>query len=252
MGDTWIAPETAIVADAGALERDEQRQVEPQDAADAAPDLAVATPDVAAVVQDVAPDAAREVAALGAVVDTWLASAIAVVDGRLSFDGLPGVSADGMHLALVDVAGGRVAIDVARLDGKVLVDKVLQEAREHDVDPTTLQRRFRARIAQAHKVLAKAGMHALTKTTFVVGGGDYVVQVPGANPVTVAKAALDLPCGRATGIDAAFVDREHGLVVMSVVRDGNCATDKTRHDWHVVTIDRRLEALEPRPADEVP
>ncbi len=194
---------------------------------------------------DVVHDAAEAEVQDGVADAVGLASTIAVVDGRLSWVGLPGVSADGMHLALLDVARGRVAIDVVRLDGKVLVEKVLREASEHDAEPDKLMRRYKARIAQAHKVLAKAGMHALIGTTVEVRGADFVVQVPGAKPVTLGRATLDRPCGRATGIDAAFIDREHQLVVVSVVRDGDCATDEARNDWHVVT-------LESAPAAEVP
>lgn len=156
----------------------------------------------------------------------------------LGFVGLPGVSADGMHVAIIDRQRGRVALQVRRLDGEVLVEKVLIEASEAAAaeGDTAVQRRVRGRALGAQKVLRQAGMRGLEERRDALSEshGQLVAKVRGFETLTLDKQALP-GCERAD-VATAFVDPEYGVVLLNVVPGAECATGQARAAWQILTL----------------
>lgn len=169
-------------------------------------------------------------------------------EGYLSLRGFPGVSADGMHLALLvgDGATGPLVLRIARIDGSTLLEKVLLEPGESpkaaDEERAALvRRRIGARATAAQRVLAKANMRSLTRAATPAEGGTVVVEsgdqlavtLPGFAATKSPRTVLDRSCSAVT--QAVFTDLEHGLVV---ARLGHVAspTCPTADDWQVFAL----------------
>jgi len=266
------SPRLATTTSATASDADASNASNAFDAASTPPEATAAAPDADAVDEvDVAKavdaakaggdhtsdasNAAADIAAATAIAEPTAVAAVADArEGFLSLRGFPGVSGDGMHIALVvgDRVAGPLAVRVTRIDGSVLLEKPLIEKGEaHDpATPAdqernaTLRRRIGARATAAQRVLAKANMRSLLReptpaeggTTVVVSGDQLAVTLPGFVVGHYPRSLLDRGCATPTTLAALYSDREHGLVVASFAHEPS-ATCSANDEWQVFALD---------------
>lgn len=154
--------------------------------------------------------------------------------------GFPGISADGMHVAVLlgDPARGPLRMRVARIDGSVLLERTLL-----DEGDDVRERRLAQRLAPAQRVLDKARMRAIRPWSgpgidppVALDKDALRVSLPGFTaatlPVTTLSAA---PCAQAS-IAELFADDEHGVVLARVQHRFDEPCDVPEHDWRVFAL----------------
>ncbi len=154
--------------------------------------------------------------------------------------GFPGISADGMHVAVLlgDPARGPLRMRVTRIDGSVLLERTLL-----DEGDDVRERRLAQRLAPAQRVLDKARMRAIRPWSgpgidapVALDKDALRVSLPGFTaatlPVTTLSAA---PCAQAS-IAELFADDEHGVVLARVQHRSDEPCDVPEHDWRVFAL----------------
>lgn len=120
---------------------------------------------------------------------------IVVQDGELGLRGFPGVSADGMHVAVVvGDAVGPLMMRVTRLDNRVLKEQLVLSAEERaTTDRPRLARLEQERARDAERVLSKSGMRGLVPLALdgMVDQGTLTLRLPGFGPLTAPASALE-------------------------------------------------------------
>jgi len=181
---------------------------------------------------------------------TTVTLAATASDGTLRLQGFPGVSADGMHLALAvgDARIGPLVLRITRIDGSTLLEKPLLEADELEGEPdeareAILRRRIGARATAAERILTKAGMRSMVSAdagrTVVVSGEQLTVSLPGFAPGRFPRTPPDRACATATELRAVFADNEHGLVVAQVAHaHAPDCPESASEDWRIFPLTR--------------
>lgn len=177
----------------------------------------------------------------------------------LKLEGLPGISADGMHVALLsgDRETGPLTLQIARIDGSILLEHPLLERadfRELATDPVEkkkLRRGLARRVAPAQRVLTRADMRALgaapldgAEAPLSLDDGVITASLPGFAR-TVVPLLTETPC-TAPEVRASYADREHGVVVaeIALTRVAElCPDDKdlgvgepSAHRWRIFAL----------------
>jgi hypothetical protein len=172
-------------------------------------------------------------------------SGSALIEAR----GLPAISADGMHVAVLagDEEHGPLSLRILRVDGSVLLERPLLEegetARAAGGDNGRRQRRLAQRLAPAQRVIDKAEMRALTRRPSTgaeapVSEDKGVVRIalPGFSPASLPMAALGGAACATVSIAALFADEEHGVVVAEVRHQPVAGCDVAAKDWRVFAL----------------
>lgn len=250
--DTWEVGAVDI-SDVGAVDTLEVGAVETSDVG------AVDSSDVGAVdSSDVGPDTSDVSAAVPLAAPTRI-----LVDdaGALAFEGFPGISADGMHVAYVlGDATGPLRVRVARLDDAVLKDEVVLTADERARAADGLARRLKQRAQAVERLLGRAGMRGLVPLALdgMVVGGQLTLRLPGYAPVVVPDEALDrrpacrprhrcapLPCRMAHRLVALWASPDNGVVLARLEHLPSAACPAPERDF--VADDWRVFPLPPAP-----